>query len=149
MPARKGGKDFSVAVEGLAELAAIPGWLEEGQRKFLELGATRLRDEVARKAPGGARGRAGRDVEAKVLSSTRAVIRSKGWIGAKTLERGATIKPKKKGGALKLSDGRFVRGKVVVKGRGYFKKGLRPRSKIIRQAYSEAFDDLHQYGGPL
>lgn len=146
MAKKKGGNDFSVSVEGLSRMRSVPGWLDRGQREFLERGSEGIRDEVRRKAPGGPNSRAGRDVESVVLTSTRAVVRSKGWPGARALERGATIRPKR-GKALRLRDGRFVRGKVVVKGRRYFQKGLRSRGKIIRDAYSSAFDDLDRGGG--
>lgn len=141
-----GGKSVSVAVEGLAELEKLPGWLDRGQKEFLEKGVRRLGEEVKRRAPGGPAGKAARDVEARVLSSTTAVIRSKGWVAAGILERGGVIRPKKPGGALRLHDGRFVRGSVFIRPRGYFRKGLRNRSKIIRGAYHEAFGDLKRPG---
>lgn len=146
MPARKGGKDFSVAVEGLGELRKIPGFIDSGQRELLEKGSQGIADAVAKRAPGGPRGKAGRDVEARVLTSTRAVVRSRGFKGAALLERGGTIRPKK-GKALKLANGHFVRGSVRIKGRGYWRKGLRERSKIVRAAYHDAFGNLHDHDG--
>lgn len=147
MPARKGGKDFSVAVDGLEQLSRLPGFIDSGQRELLGKAASGIAAEVAKKAPGGAHGRAGRDVQAATLSSTRAVIRSKGFPGAAILERGGAIRPKKKGGALKLANGHFVRGSVFIRGRGYWRKGLRTRSKVVRQAFHEAFNDLEKHGG--
>lgn len=142
--AKKGGNTFGVAVEGLSTLAAIPGWLEAGQRETLDKGAHGIADEIAKKAPGGRFGKAGRDVQVIVHSSTKATIKSRGFAGAKILERGGRIRPKK-GVALKMHDGRFVRGTVVIKGRGYWRKGLRQRSKIIKGAYHDAFGNLERH----
>lgn len=149
MPASKGGKEFGVAVEGLSTLSLIPGWLEDGQRETLDKAARGIQHEIQRKAPGGLGSKAARDVDVRVISSTKAIIRSKGWPGAAILERGGVIYPKKKGGALKMHDGRFVRGPVRIKGRGYWKKGLRGRSKIVKAAYHDAFGNLehHRKGG--
>lgn len=141
----KGGKSFSVAVEGMSTLAAIPHWLDRGQRTFLEKGVDELGRQIKIRAPGGPAGKAARDVDARVLTSTTAIIRSKGWPAAKVLERGGTIKPKR-GKALKLHTGQFVRGSVFIKGRGYYRKGLRNRSKVINSAYQSAFHDLSRYG---
>lgn len=141
---KRASSSFSVSVEGLSELAKIPGFLDRAQRDLLDRAAKGIGAEIAKKAPGGPTGRAGRDVEARAVTSTTAVVRSRGFAGARILERGGTIRPKK-GRALKLADGRFVRGKVVIKGRGYWRKGLRSRGKIVRQAYHDAFGDLRKH----
>lgn len=148
MPAQKGGKMFNVAVDGLAELAAIPGWLDAGQRELLDKGSQRLADSVRAKAPGGRGGKIARDIEARTLSPTTAVVRSKGLPATRALNRGAYIKPKR-GVALRFTiDGRtvFIRRGVRIKARKFFEAGLRSRGKIIRQVYSEAFGDLHKHG---
>lgn len=148
-------KSMNVRVEGLSQLADAPGWLDGAQRRFLDRATQRLGNEVRKRAPGGPGGRAGRDVEARTLSSTRAVVQSRGWIGAKTLEFGAVIRPRR-AKALRLHDGRFVHassrrrrgsagappGAVFVAPRGYFRKGLRSRGRIVREAFAEAFDDI-------
>lgn len=148
-------KRFNVKVEGLSALADAPGWLDHAQRRFLDNAIDQLGDEVRKRAPGGPGGQAGRDVEARTLSSTRGVIQSRGWIGAKTLEFGAVIKPRR-AKALRLRDGRFVHrstrrrlgsggappGAVFVAPRGYYRKGLRSRGRIVRTAYQEAFNDI-------
>jgi hypothetical protein len=119
--------------------------VDQGQRRLLQGAAEGIAKEIARKAPGGPTGRAGRDVEGRAVTSTTAVIRSRGFPGAMALERGATIRPKK-GKALKMRDGRFVRGKVVIRGHGYWRKGLRQRGKIVRGVFHDAFGDLERGG---
>lgn len=146
MARRKGGNSFNVRVEGLEGLSRMPGFIDSGQRMLLDRGSKGIAAEIAKKAPGGPGGKAGRDVEALTTSSTTALIRSRGFKGARLLDKGGTIRPKR-GKALKLHDGRFVRGKVFVKGRGYWRKGLRSRSKIIRAAYHDAFGNLERHGG--
>lgn len=150
-----GGKRFNVKVEGLSNLADAPGWLDHAQRRFLECAVDQLGDEVRKRAPGGPNGQAGRDVEARTLSSTKGIIQSRGWIGAKTLEFGAVIKAPA-GGALRLRDGRFIHssrrrrrgsagpppGAVFVPPKGYYRKGLRSRGRVVRAAFQEAFDDI-------
>lgn len=145
---RKGGNAMSVAVDGLDEMRKIPGFIDRGQRILLDRSTQRIRDEIAKRAPGGASGKAGRDVEARTLTSTVAIIRSKGFEGAKALERGAFIRSKRGPDTAIRFEGEdgpvFVRAPrgIRIKGRGYFKKGLRTRSKHIRQAYHEGFGDL-------
>jgi hypothetical protein len=137
---------MTVRVEGLRELADAPGWLDSMQRRFLGNAVDRLGDSVRSKAPGGPTGRAALDVEARTLSSTRGVVRSRGWIGAKTLERGAVMRPRK-GKAMRFAvNGQtvFSRGASVVKGRGYYRKGLRPRAKIVREEWDKAKADVRR-----
>lgn len=154
MAKRKGGQNFSVAVTGLEELAKIPGFLEHGQKILLDHSTKRIAGEIAKRAPGGAGSKAGRDVQALVLTSTTAVIRSRGFAGAKVLERGGYIRSKRgPGSAIKFvgKDGTtvFVRSPrgVRIKARAYFRKGLRTRGKIIREAFAEGFHDLHSQHG--
>lgn len=149
-------KTMNVKVENLSALADAPGWLEHSQRHFLDRATQRIGDEVRKRAPGGPGGHAGRDVEARTLSSTRAVVQSRGWIGAKTLELGAVIRPH--GKALRLRNGRFVHrstrrrrgsagappGAVFVPGKHYYKRGLRARGKIIREEFGHAFGDIRR-----
>lgn len=144
MAKKKGGNAFSVSVDGLSKLGALPGFIDDAQGELLNKAARRIGDEVRKKAPGGPMGKAARDVEARALTSTTAVVRSRGWKGARILERGGSIRPKK-GEALRFSvDGKtvFTRGPVHIKGRGYWRKGLRARGKIVRQTYHEAFGSL-------
>lgn len=148
-------KRMSVSVEGLSKLADAPGWLDHAQRRFLDRAVDQLGNEVRKRAPGGAGGQAGRDVDARTLSSTKGVVQSRGWIGAKTLEFGAVIKPRR-GKALRFRNGQFVHassrrrqgkagappGSVFIAPRGYYRKGLRSRGRIVRAAFQEAFDDI-------
>lgn len=147
-------RPMRVSVDGLSELAKIPGWLEDGQREFLGKAADRLADEIAKRAPGGASGSVGRSFRGRTVSDTKAEIVST-HPGAKALERGGRITPKGMG---RLSDReirmkrrslRFqVGGRTVfvpsvrIGARKYVAKGLRPRSRIVREAYMEAFDTL-------
>lgn len=153
MAKRKGGNAFSVSVSGLEELAKIPGFLEDGQRILLGRSTKRIAEEIAKRAPGGAGGKAGRDVEARVLTSKTAVIRSKGFEGAKVLERGGFIRSKRGPGTAVKFKGeagevfvRYPRG-VRIKARGYFRKGLRTRGKIVREAFAEGFRELGAHSG--
>lgn len=144
---RSGGTNLSVAVDGLDELRRLPGFLDRGQRELLDKGLTGIRDAIALVAPGGPTGRAGRAVKAKTLSSTRGVVGSFDFPGARALERGAFIRPK--GTALRFQvEGRtvFVRRGIRIKARWYHKKGLRGRRRIIRAAYHDAFGNLNRHG---
>lgn len=154
--AKKGGNRMKVKIEGLSELAKIPGWLEHGQRQFLDTAAQRVAAKIASGAPGGASGSVGRATKGHAISSTKAEI-TVNHPGARVLEEGGTIKPKKK--ALRFVVGGqvvFVRrssrrrqgsagappGAVFIPARRFAKKGLRSRGRIVREAYQEAFDNL-------
>lgn len=150
--ARSRGR-VKVKLEGLSELAKIPGFLEQGQRRFLERAGERISDAIAEKAPGGKSGSIGRSAHSITLSPTKVAV-IVDHPGAKALEEGATIKPK--GKALRLRDGRFVHrssrrrsgsagtppGAVFIPPRRYAKSALRRRNKIVREVFSEALDQL-------
>jgi hypothetical protein len=148
--AKPSGTTFRVRIEGLAELAKIPGGLERGQRILLERGTGRIRDEIRRKAPGGPTGRAGRAVQSRVISPSKAVVASIGFDGAKALERGAFIRSKRgPGTAIRFEVGgqrvfvRHPRG-VRIPAFRYFEKGLRPRARFMREAFHDGFHDLRR-----
>lgn len=148
MAKRKGGQSFSIAVEGLDQLRALPGFIDRGQRELLDKGASGIRDAIRAVAPGGPSGTAGRAVQSRTLSSTRALVGSFHFAGARALERGAFIRPKK-GKALRFQiQGKtvFTRRGVRIEARGYHKKGLRARGRIIRAAYHDAFGDVTRRG---
>ena len=134
---------FRVSVEGLSELAALPDWLDSGQREFLRKAADRLAESIAEAAPGGTSGRIGRATRGRVLSPTRAEVVVE-HPGARALEYGAYIAPKR-GKTLRFKIGGetvYVRGGVRIKARAYAKRGLRARGRIVRGAFKEAFDEL-------
>ena len=149
--ARKGR--MKVKLEGLSELAKIPGFLEEGQQRFLERAGEGISDAIAEKAPGGKTGSIGRSTRSLVLSPTKVVV-VVDHPGARALEEGATIKPK--GKAIRLRDGRFIHrssrrrsgsagappGAVFIPPKRYAKSALRRRNKIIREVFTEAYDQL-------
>lgn len=139
---------YNVRVEGLSRLAAMPGFLERAQRDLLDRSSKAIGDEVRKRAPGGPDSAIGRDVEARALSSTIAVIRSKGHPGAKALERGAFIRSRRGAGtAIRFntpSGPIFVRSPrgVRIKARGFYRRGLRTRSKHVREAFGQTFGNL-------
>jgi hypothetical protein len=142
------GSVMKIRVEGLSELADIPNGLERGQRILISRGAEGIAKDVRMKAPGGATGRAGRAVRSQVLSSSRAMIASVGFDGAKALEKGAFIRSKGgPGHATRFEVGgqrvfvRFPRGSRIPAFR-YFEKGLRFRSRRMREAFQDGFSDL-------
>lgn len=151
-------RGLKVKVEGLSELAEIPGWLDDGQRRFLRKAADGIAEKIAEVAPGGKGGSVGRAVKGRTLSATKAEIVVE-HPGARVLEEGGVIKPK--GKALKFQIGGrtvFVHrssrrrkgsagappGSVFVPGRRFGKKGLRSRHKIVRTAYQDAMGDLRK-----
>lgn len=133
---------LKVKVEGLAELAEIPGWLETGQKRFLQKAANGIAEKIAETAPGGKGRSIGRATRANTLSPTKAEV-VVDHPGARVLERGGFIQPR--GRALKFQAGGrtvFSRRGVRIAPRGFAKKGLRSRHKIVRAAYAEAMGDV-------
>lgn len=136
---------LKVKVEGLSELAEIPGWLDHGQKRFLEQAADGIAEKIAEVAPGGKSGSIGRATRARTLSPAKAEIVVE-HPGARVLERGGFIQPRR-GGALKFEAGGrtiFSRRGVRIAPRGFAKKGLRSRHKIVRAAYADAMGDLRK-----
>jgi len=141
--ARRTQQALRVDIEGLERLQALPGFLEEGQQRFLELAATRIAGVLAEAAPGGKTGRIGRATKGRALSATLAEV-SIEHPGARALDLGAYIRPKR-GKALRFQAAGgmvFSRGAVRLAPRHFTKKGLRKRGAIVRRAYLEAFDQL-------
>jgi hypothetical protein len=138
----KNPKSYSVSVEGLSKLTRIPGGLDKAQREFLGEAVDELAEEVGKAAPGGRGGRVGRTWRGRTISSTRGVVESS-HPGAKALDRGAYITPKK-GKVLRFTVGgqeRFARF-VRLPATNYTKRGLRKRGTIIRKAYEKKFNEL-------
>jgi hypothetical protein len=132
---------MSVNVD-VGDMPKHPGWLDEGQKLFLERSSERLGDSIRENAPGGKNGSIAKLVDDRVLTSTLAqiVVRSPGHV----FEVGAYIRPKR-GKALKFRDGRFSRGAVRIRPTKFATRGLRPRRRIINEAYSEGFRDLKRH----
>lgn len=129
---------MSVTVEDLRSLAEIPGFMDRGQKVFLDRASKRLADEVGKRAPGGRAGSIGRTARGKALSSTTAEI-VVDHPGAKAQARGAYIKPKR-GRALKFRDGGYSRRPVRIPATNFDKRGLRGRRKIIKGEFAKAHD---------
>lgn len=139
---------MNVRLEGMSKAAQIPGWLEEGQREFVDETGKRLRDSIRSKAPGGDHGEIARSVVYVVINSRRVMIFSL-HPGAKAQERGAWIKPRHPGGAIRFEmEGReiFLRGGVRIPATRFATKGLRPRSRIVRETFAEKMSHLERFG---
>ena len=130
---------FSVKVEGLEEASRIPGWLDSAQERFLHEAAEQIADAVGAAAPRKT-GRLAASWKGRALSSTRALIASRGTSYAKAQARGAYITPKS-GKALRFSDGSFRRF-ARIPATNYDRKGLRKRGRIIRDVFARAFGDI-------
>jgi hypothetical protein len=126
----------SIRVEGLSKLEQIPGWLDDGQRQFVERISHRLADQMQLESP-----KSHIPFTARVLDSNSAKIEST-HPGAKALDKGAYISGK--GHKLKFQvDGRLVFAKFVrLAARNYTKKALRQRNKITADEYQKAFGEL-------
>lgn len=139
------GGTVRTSIEGLEELSRLPGWIDRGQRRFVERSGERIAEAIAERAPGGKGGSVGRATRSRTLSSTKAEI-VVDHPGAKALERGAFIKPKRHTKLRFTVGGRTVFPRFVrLKGRGYAAKGLRARRKIVNSEYAKAFDDLSKF----
>lgn len=133
-----------VKVTGLARANQIPGWIERGQRETLELATERIRDSIRRASPGG---RIAADITSRTISSTRAVIEAD-QPATRALDRGAYIRSKRGAGtAIRFTAGgqrvfvRAPRGSRI-RARNFFKKGLRPRRRIIQETFDEVMGHL-------
>ncbi len=141
MPKTKTEGLLRVRLEGMSELVKIPGGLEDAQRDFVRRSGERLRDSIAERAPGGPAGSVGRSFKTFTAGFTRAIIYSD-HPGAKALEKGAYIKPRRKGGALRFRDGTFTRRPVRIPAKKYAERGLRSRSKIVKEEFRKTFGDV-------
>lgn len=139
---------LTVKVEGLERAGKIPGWLEHGQRRTLELAIERIRDSIRSKAPGGAGGKVAMEVEGRTLTSTRGEI-TLGRI-AKAHAKGAYIRSKRgPGTAIRFTVGGdrvFVRAPrgARLPATKFDTKGLRPRRRIIQQTFDEVMGDIER-----
>jgi hypothetical protein len=130
-------KSYSISVTGLAAAAGIPGAIELGQRAMLEEIAEELAEAIG-EASGSStiassfRGRA--------VSSTKAIVESRGTAFAKARDRGAYITPKG-GKVLRFEDGSFRRF-ARLKPHNYVRKGMRRRKAIGEAAFARHFGDL-------
>lgn len=137
-----------VRLEGMSEAVKIPEWLERGQREFVDKSGSRLAESIRLRAPGGPTGAIGRSIVSKTLNSRRVIIFSL-HPGAKAQETGAYVKPRRRGGALRFqANGRvvYVRGGVRIPATRFATKGLRPRSKIVKQTFAETMSRLERFG---
>lgn len=133
---------LSVTVEGLDELAVIPRLLDRAQRRLLERASSEIAEKIGEEAPGGAGGSIARATRARQVSDTKAEV-TVDHPGARTLERGAVIRPRN---ATIL---RFEVGGETVYAREtrippqrFAERALRTSTRIASRAYLEAFGDL-------
>ena len=131
-----------VEVKGLDELEKLADALGDAHDDFLEAVAEETAEEVARLAPGGPDGSAGRAVEGRV---ERGDIRigSFSFPGARALERGAYIVPKRNQ-ALRLegAGGLVTKRPVRLPPRRYHERGFREATKIARRLFAARFGEL-------
>lgn len=132
-----GSSSFSIKLEGLSEAAKIPDWLDKGQRAMLEEIAERLAEAIGQ-ASGSSTIRA--SFRGRAISSTKAIVESRGTKFAKARDRGAYITPRS-GKALRFADGSF-RNVARLTAHNYVKKGMRQRRKIGDAAFAAHFGDL-------
>lgn len=131
------GSSFSISLSGLSEAAEIPGWIDRAQRAMLDEIAQELAEAIGDASGSGTiaasfRGRA--------LSSTKAIVESRGTAFAKARDRGAYITPKS-GKVLRFADGSFRRFARLTP-HNYVKKGMRRRRAIGDAAFARHFGNL-------
>jgi hypothetical protein len=135
------GSSFSITLKGLSEAGKIPGWIDIAQRAMLEQIAEELAEAIgeasgSKTIAASFRGRA--------LSSTKALVESRGTAFAKARDRGAYITPKG-GKVLRFADGSFRRVARLTP-HNYVKRGMRQRRKIGDAAFARHFGDLKSGG---
>jgi hypothetical protein len=146
---------FESTVVGLEQLEHLGGEIDVRRRRFLERAKDMLVADIRAHAPR----RTGRhldpSIQGKVLTEDTIQVGSFGFDGATALEDGATIRakprptPTGRPSVLKFTgrDGTAVfRQQVILKRnapkRGFFRKRLRFRGRILDQAFDETFRDL-------
>lgn len=130
-----GGSRFKITVP-MGELNQIPGWLETGQRRTLEVGSKRIAEAIGKAAPH-ASGKLEASWQAETLTSTKAVVHSRSKY-ARKVDQGAYVTPH--GKALRFR-GEF-RKWVRFAPHPYVKTGLRRRGSIMRAAFAEQMGHL-------
>lgn len=128
---------YSIKLVGLEEASHLPDWLDTGQRGMLEEIAKELADAIGN-ASGSATIKA--SFRGRALSSTKAIVESRGTDFAKARDRGAYITAKG-GRVLRFADGSF-RTVARLKPHKYVAKGMRQRRKIGDAAFARHFGDL-------
>jgi hypothetical protein len=131
------GSSFSIKLTGLSEAAQIPDWLERGQRAMLEEIAEELAEAIG-DASGSSQIRA--SFRGRAISSTKAIVESRGTKFAKARDRGAYITPRN-GKVIRFADGSFRRVARLTPHK-YVAKGMRKRRAIGDAAFARHFGDL-------
>lgn len=141
--ARRARTSFGIQVEGIENLVALEDDLGLRQRQFLDRTVTQLAANIAAKAPGGPGRSVGRSIYHKVLTDTVGAVGSN-HPGAKALDRGAYIAPRRGHKAVKFQvDGQDVFAKYVrLPARRYFSRGLRTRNQVAAREFARTMDGL-------
>lgn len=133
---------LKVKVTGLSRAGQIPGWIEDGQRRTLELAVERLVESIRLKAPGP---KIAAEAVGRTLSSKRGEIVI-GTIG-RAFEKGAYRRSNRgPGTAVRFNAGgdrfvRYPRGTRLTATK-WVTKGLRPRRRIFQEAFDDAMGHL-------
>lgn len=128
--------NVSVKIEGLSQLAELPGFLEEGQVKFVDRIGKRIAHAIEEASP-----KAGIPFEAEAVNSTAIRVVSR-HPGAKALDKGAFIKGKGKKLRFMVGGKQVFTKHVRLKARKYTNKGLRKRNAIVREEFDKEFNHL-------
>lgn len=130
-------KFYSVQIKGLERAAQIPGWLEHGQRRTVDVACERIGKAVGEAAP-----RAGGALQASwvgegITATTGRIHSSSPY--ARKIDRGAYIKAKS-GKTLRF--GSQHRRWVRFQPHPYTKAGLRTRGAIMRATFAQYMGNL-------
>lgn len=130
----------SVKVSGLSRAAEIPGWLETGQKDFVRTIGSRIAEVVEETSPSGRI-----PFESSYIDSTTVRVFSN-HPGAKVLDVGGYIKPKKSKRLRFQVNGRqiFTKYAVRIPAFNYTKKANRKRNKIVAQEFDKIFSDIEK-----
>lgn len=145
-----GGQNVGIEVIGLRDAQRIPQQL----RDTFDMMMRRLEDSVEMACrevvPGGAEGRLGRQVHARLVHgegrSNRIVVGTVGSEFARALNFGFTSTPKN-GKQLAFTDDGvdFVRPRARVAGRHYFEKWLALTPAIVETVYERSFYNIKDF----
>jgi hypothetical protein len=128
-------KTISITVKGMAELNRIPGFLDGGARRTVERGTKKIAKSVGDAAPHRS-GALALSWQGVALTSNVGRVWSSSKYAAK-IDRGAYVRAR---GGRALRFGGEFRQWVRFAPHPYVKKGLRPRARIMREAFAAAME---------